>query len=295
MDSNQDLVKNQWGFYQYKNQPSESSLQEYYRDKYYQEGRGSYQVAYSSEEIKWLRFRAEVIMKNCQELLPRDGLTVLDVGCGEGWLMDAFHKAGHTVSGIDYSSAGIHKFHPHLESHLFQGDIYKHLDDLRGERVTYDILTCCNVVEHVLDPFALVQKLKHLIKNDGVLVIMVPNDFSALHEYLMANKHIDKSWWLCYPDHLSYFNKDGMAEFMNASGFKIDIISGDNPIDLNLMNDNSNYVKDPSRGKATHQFRVRSDNFLASIDQDKLIQIYKLLGSMGVGRNLAYFARIVEA
>jgi hypothetical protein len=36
---------------------------------------------------------------------------------------------------------------------------------------------------------------------------------------------------------------------------------------------------------------VRVDNFLGEIDRDKLLALYEVLGSMGVGRNLVYYCR----
>lgn len=54
----------------------------------------------------------------------------------------------------------------------------------------------------------------------------------------------------------------------------------------------SSYIEDLSKGKNIHFFRVRNDNFLGSLDSDKLLQIYEILGSMGVGRDLNYYCSI---
>ncbi len=94
---------------------------------------------------------------------------------------------------------------------------------------------------------------------------------------------------MAYPDHLSYFNKESMCNLLADLKFDIKCIVADNPIDLNLLNDNSNYINDQSKGKDTHLFRVRSDNFLGGIDKEKLIKLYEVLGSMGVGRDLVYY------
>jgi 2-polyprenyl-3-methyl-5-hydroxy-6-metoxy-1,4-benzoquinol methylase len=40
-----------------------------------------------------------------ESLAPVDGATVLDVGCGSGWLCQAIHRAGGNVIGVDGSSA----------------------------------------------------------------------------------------------------------------------------------------------------------------------------------------------
>jgi len=83
-----------------------------------------------------------------------------------------------------------------------------------------------------------------------------------------------------------------MSNLLLDLGFKIRAIVADNPVDLNLLNDNSNYIEDPGKGKNIHLFRIRTDNFLGSMDPDKLLQVYEILGTMGVGRNLNYYCSI---
>jgi len=285
------LIQTKWGFYQAEILPSQKELQAYYRDKYYQEGRGSYAVNYDREEMEWFQLKADIVRTKAEQVVSRSKLNVLDVGCGEGWLMNSFSKANHLVQGIDFSIAGVRKFHPHLEQCFSQGDLF---DDLKGRSdraEQYDVVSCCNVVEHVLDPVGLLLSLKKLTRPDGCLILTVPNDFSLLHQHLLNNKYIESEWWVCYPDHISYFNKSSMLSFLADHDLSVHAVLADNPIDLNLLNDNSNYVKDPSKGKATHRFRVRLDNFLASIDRKKMVELYSVLGDMGVGRNLIYFAR----
>jgi len=134
--------------------------------------------------------------------------------------------------------------------------------------------------------------MKKLLAPHGCLMLVVPNDFSKLHQSLLDGNHIDRPWWIKYPDHLSYFNKESMERLLKDVGMEVLDMMADHPIDMNLLNDNSNYIRNTSLGKATHYYRVRYDNFLASIDVDKLIQLYSVFGSLGVGRNLTYYARV---
>lgn len=285
-----ELKKTRWGFYQYAPLPSDAELQAYYAEKYYQEGRGSYQVTYSEEDRAWFRLRHTLTFTKVTTLLERAPLRLLDVGCGEGWLMDVFQEAGHTVRGLDFSQAGIQHMHPHLLDRLVVGNVYQSLAaELRGG-ARYDVVSCCNVVEHVKEPVALLREIRGLLSPDGLLVIVVPNDFSPLHEYLLQEHFIDTPWWLCYPDHLSYFNKASMTALLEDLGYRLRAVMADHPIDLNLLNDTANYARDRAKGPAIHRFRVRTDLFLARQDRRGLMDLYARLGEMGVGRNLIYFA-----
>jgi 2-polyprenyl-3-methyl-5-hydroxy-6-metoxy-1,4-benzoquinol methylase len=284
------VIKNRWGFYQYDPLPSEKELQEYYEKKYYQEGRGSYEITYSDEEITYFKLKASLIYRETVKLSHATaGKTLLDVGCGEGWVMDKFFQSGDSVTGLDFSLFALEKIHPQLLPFFEQGNIYDVLREKTRRQVAFDVIVCANVLEHVADPVGLLSIFRKLMYSHSLLVLVAPNDFSELHQHLLKTKRISRKFWLCYPDHLSYFNKDSMEKFLKDSEFSVRAVVADNPVDLNLLNDNSNYVEDQSKGKKTHFFRVRMDNFLASIDEEKLLSLYEVLGSMGIGRDLTYY------
>ncbi len=284
-----ELIKTKWGFYQYDPMPSDVELHAYYADKYYQNETGSYSASYTLEEIDYFRLKAWMVRRKLSSLTDIKEGRLIDIGCGEGWIMDAFKRHGFSVLGLDFSRHGIEKFNPQLLSCFEQGNVYDLLEEKIRRKTKFDFLIIANVIEHVKNPIQLLQNIKRIMHAGSIVVIIAPNDFSPLHELLLKEGNITKKFWLCYPDHLSYFNMESMRNFLLDMGFQIHSIVADNPVDLNLLNDDSNYIKEPSKGKNIHMFRVRSDNFLGSMDPDKLLQIYEIMGSMGVGRDLGYY------
>ncbi|MEK7097420.1 MAG: class I SAM-dependent methyltransferase, partial [Patescibacteria group bacterium] len=96
------------------------------------------------------------------------------------------------------------------------------------------------------------------------------------------------------PDHLSYFNKEGLINLVKAAGWKNKFVMGDNPIDFNLLNENTNYAKDKSKGKSCHKARIEIDNLMDSISVEKAVDYYRALGQLGLGREIvALFAPII--
>jgi len=292
--SNLKLTKTRWDFYQYDPLPSDEELRKYYTNKYFQEGLGSYSISYTEEEISYFRLKAALIHRKIAQLTNSNvkGKTLIDIGCGEGWMMDEFYRQGATVFGIDFSRHGIEKFHPHLIPFLEQGNLYELVEHQINAESKFDLLLVANVIEHVIDPVLFLNRIKKMMHQESILLIVAPNDFSPLHQLLLEKRKISKKFWLCYPDHLSYFNKTSMCNLLDDQGFEVRSIVADNPVDLNLLNDNSNYIGDPAKGKNTHLFRVRTDNFLGQLNAEKLLQIYELLGSMGVGRDLNYYCSL---
>ena len=290
-----ELIKTKHGFYQYHPLPSDDELQEYYANKYYQQGLGSYPVSYTDEEINYFKLKAWLIYTKVSQLMDiKKEKRFIDIGCGEGWALNEFSKKGHRVQGLDFSKYGIEKFHPHLLGFFEQGNVFELLNKKTENGIKHDVLLLANVIEHVVDPENLLKKIKKLMTQDSLLIIVAPNDFSPLHEYLISHGIITKKFWLGYPDHLSYFNKESMTNLLIDMGFKLNAVIADNPIDLNLLNDNSNYIENPRKGKKTHYFRVKTDNFLASLDRVKLLELYEVLGSMGVGRDLNYYCSLIK-
>jgi 2-polyprenyl-3-methyl-5-hydroxy-6-metoxy-1,4-benzoquinol methylase len=109
------LIKTKWGFYRYDPLPSEEELNEYYDKKYYQEGCGSYELSYTDDEISYFRLKASLIYRKASRLADViEGAKMIDIGCGEGWVINEFHQQGFSVLGVDFSRYGIAKFHPHL-------------------------------------------------------------------------------------------------------------------------------------------------------------------------------------
>jgi len=289
------LIQTKYGYWTFDPLPSKEELNHFYADSYYQNEGVQYQLQYSDEEVAYFRLRTSLVMRQLRRLRPGQSLkTFFDVGCGEGWFLDKFYKDGMKVRGIDFSAFAIERFHPHMKEFFEQGNIYVLLDRYIKSGEKYDVILLANVIEHVQDPIGLLNKLRKILIRDGILVILAPNDFSSIHEHLLATKIIDKPFWVRYPGHLSYFNKQSMLNIFEGIKLKTEAIVSDYPIELNLFNPNSNYSRDPKTGKGVHLLRVRTNNFLAGIDEESLLDLYTVYGRMGVGRNLYYYCSLIN-
>jgi hypothetical protein len=63
----------------------------------------------------------------------------------------------------------------------------------------------------------------------------------------------------------------------------------DNPIDFNLLNPDSNYVEDSSKGKNCHKSRVTIDNLMHAVSVESAVNYYKSLADLGMGRQIISF------
>jgi hypothetical protein len=105
--------------------PSEEELSKFYRDLYYQERPTStYQNTYSEDEINHKKLRAEALIHSILKCLnKRDGSSqsFIEVGYGEGFVLQAALLRKFKVSGVDFSDFAIKSFHPNLVDFIEAG------------------------------------------------------------------------------------------------------------------------------------------------------------------------------
>jgi len=281
------VVKNSYGFYTLKDKPTQKELEEYYRDKYYQDAAGGYERNYSCEEVEYFNNKIAEryhIVENA--LKGNDTPTLLDIGCGEGWVLNFFLEKKWSVTGLDYSDFGCGKFNSHCIPYLINGDVYTNINNLTQQGSSFDVAWLDNVLEHVLDPEELIRKINTIVRPNGLLVIEVPNDFSFLQDYLLRNGYIDREFWIAIPDHISYFNREGLQNLLTTFGWTTITILADYPIDWNLLNKNTNYIMDKTVGKSCHLERVVFENMIHQLPIDEVIRFYEAMARVGLGRQI---------
>lgn len=83
-----------------------------------------------------------------------------------------------------------------------------------------------------------------------------------------------------------------MRRILESEKFKLLSIQADFPIELFLINENSNYWKDQSLGKAAHESRVTITNYLARTNIRRLVDYQEAAADLEFGRLLtAYVSR----
>ena len=103
------------------------------------------------------------------EIAHLAGKKVLDVGCGGGILSEAMAQRGAQVSGIDMGEAPLNvaKLHA-LESGLEINYRQMPVEELaEQEPVSYDVVTCLEMLEHVPDPASVIRACMQLVKPGG--------------------------------------------------------------------------------------------------------------------------------
>jgi 2-polyprenyl-6-hydroxyphenyl methylase/3-demethylubiquinone-9 3-methyltransferase len=107
--------------------------------------------------------------KTVLQRLGLKGKAVLDVGCGGGFLSEEFAKDGFRVTGIDLSAKSVAAARKHAAA---SGVPIRYLA-ARGEALpfadgSFDIVACCDVLEHVDNLPSVIQEVSRLLKPGGI-------------------------------------------------------------------------------------------------------------------------------
>lgn len=146
-------------------------------------------------------------------LEDRNPIELLDVGCGDGWMLDLYKLASPkpiNTYGVDFSPE-VCKV---AEScgHTVYCSRFEELD-LAGR---FDIVNLSHVIEHVSDPLLIARKSFEVLRPGGLFVIETPNTDT------LDGKWFEDGIWGAYhiPRHWNLFNPRTLRQLGDKAGFK---------------------------------------------------------------------------
>ncbi len=130
------------------------------------------------EEYPWSRttyhttynmILAKYKVQSCLE--HATGNSLMDLACGDGLMTKAFCERFDRVVGIDASGTHLEKARDLCPDAEFHESLIEEFET--DEK--FDSVFMLDILEHVIDPQALLQKAASFMSDDGVMVVHVPN------------------------------------------------------------------------------------------------------------------------
>ncbi|MHB8534195.1 MAG: class I SAM-dependent methyltransferase [Sulfuricaulis sp.] len=120
----------------------------------------------------WCTKRADVIFRFFRSL-RLENPEILDFGCGTGWLSEMLAKFGR-VTGVDLAESAIATAKSRCpEGRFIAGDLFKIALPMNH----YDVVVSQEVIAHVPDQPAYLERIANALKLGGHLIITTPNKF----------------------------------------------------------------------------------------------------------------------
>ncbi|MFH1867868.1 MAG: methyltransferase domain-containing protein [Candidatus Omnitrophota bacterium] len=166
--------------------------------------------AYIREE-KGRRIAARSLLKKIGKIKKYSaGSKMLDVGCGTGFLLDEARKAGWDAHGVEISKWAANYADKELKLKVYNTT----LNEKKFPDKNFDLIILQDVIEHLIDPKAVIKEARRILSNDGILYINTP-DIESLPSRLLRAR-----WWGINRFHLYYFSKKTLDTMLEAAGFK---------------------------------------------------------------------------
>ena len=109
-----------------------------------------------------------------------------------------------------------------------------------------------HILEHVYDIDKTMENLIEYVKNDSLVIVLVPNEFNLIQNiYLEKNNlKMEDAPWIQEVEHIRYFQKETLDNlFSNYNFQRSSKLMSDFPIDMNILFDDTDYYKNPSMEK----------------------------------------------
>ncbi len=152
---------------------------------------------------------------------------ILDLGCGNGYLVNYLLDRGYNAYGTDASEKGIaiaKKSHP---GRFFVQDLSIDTLPIELQQVPFDTIISTEVIEHLYDPESFFRFCNNQLKQGGELIITTP-----YHGYLKNltlsifnrwDSHLDPLW---LGGHIKLWSKKTLTKALNNAGFNVTSFTG---------------------------------------------------------------------
>ncbi len=232
---------------------------------------------FNSKLMKWLYIKLFIQQEISQirKVFKAGAIRLLDVGCGTGWTSKIYQDHGFVVTGLEPSQlrAQIARERYGIEV------INDYLENLSDEVGCYDVIVLRHIIEHLAEPDEIMEKVRALLTNNGIAVVIVPN-INCLGRYIF-----DTNWTWVLPWHCNFFTPKSARVFMERFGFKV-LSQYQTPSPLYLPDSLLRTVSNAALTKFIGRYKVIA--MIASAP-------FAVLGAMfGLGDNLNVFARKID-
>lgn len=149
------------------------------------------------------------VRDHVQHRLPA-GATVVDLGCGEGYLTYALRRAGVRCIGVDLAPTVVDR----ARARFGEPEWFRTVDELtRAEPLRADLVVGLELIEHVVDPVRLLEDAFALCGADGSVLLTTPNR-DASPPAAVWNTDLP-------PVHLLWFGARALAEVAVRAGCEV--------------------------------------------------------------------------
>lgn len=268
--------------------PTAEEAASLYRAGYYENQKPNYFAHQEADRAWWELVYAERYAW-FEVWLEDHRRKILDVGSGPGLFLHTGQQRGWEGHGFEPSTvaAAYSRVHYGLR-YIFEGPF----DDVAAANSTYgyDVVNLSEVLEHLPDPKAALERVASVLSPGGLVCIVVPNDYNLL-QLALVNAGRQEAWWVAPPHHLNYFTVPTLYALLRRCGFGVADVSATFPLEMFLLM-GQNYVGNDTVGREIHSMRKQLEMNMETLGLgDVKRELYRLMARRGIGRDIVMLGR----
>lgn len=171
--------------------------------------------AFAGDSGYFMNARDDVVAE-----LERPLGSVLDVGCGAGNVGPGLRAAGAgRLTGVELVPSAAAAARERFDE-VLEGTIEDALPRLSGP---FDTILCLDVLEHLVDPGAVLRELRDLAAPGGRLKVSVPNarQVSLVYDLVVRGTFGYTEWGHRDHTHLRWFTRKDIVALVGAAGWRV--------------------------------------------------------------------------
>jgi 2-polyprenyl-3-methyl-5-hydroxy-6-metoxy-1,4-benzoquinol methylase len=155
--------------------------------------------------------------------LPSISDKILEIGCGDGatlnWLKSS-NKCRYTV-GMEYFPSAAEKAQECCDE-IYSGPVENHIGGLSDE--SFDMVLCLDVLEHLQDPWVILNEIYRVLRPGGILICSLPNvrHISVILPLIFKNQWAYQPSGIMDSTHLRFFTTRSALDALSDAAFHVE-------------------------------------------------------------------------
>ena len=161
--------------------------------------------------------------------IPAGSSHIVDIGCGAGSFGELLkHDEDVEVWGVEYNPAAAEEARTVLDR-VLTGSAESALSELPQQY--FDCVVFNDVLEHLVDPYTVLDRAKSLLTPAGVVVASIPNarHWPVFVDYVFKGNWEYRNQGVLDKTHLRFFTKNSILKTFDRCGYEVLNIEGINP------------------------------------------------------------------
>ena len=161
------------------------------------------------------------------DFVPGEALNFLELGCGGGGfaaILRESRKGAHII-GVEIHPESAEEARKRVDV-VIEKPVELALESIPPGSI--DCVICNDVLEHLVDPWAVLGLIRKVLRPHGAVVASIPNvrHFPVFKNYFLGGDWKYEKWGVLDKTHLRFFTKKSMEQLFVNTGFSVSRIEG---------------------------------------------------------------------